>query len=549
MKLIINILLIIHFNIFGQQGQKLENQIDSIFNPYNRSTPGCAVGIIKKGQIIFNKGYGSANLNYAIAIDTNSIFDIASLTKHFTAYSILLLEQQGKLNLEDEVSRYINNFSFKNKHVKIKHLLYHTSGIKDYIHLQKVAGYNINGEYDNESIISQIQKQTTLNFTPGSSILYSNSNYILLAEIVKRVSGISLSEFCTHYIFKPLNMHNTSFVNKEFVKGKVTGYNKSDNSYKNSYNNNVVEGPVGAQSTSADITNWLENLYSGKVGGKEMINKFLSSTMLDNGKTINTHSCVLGKKSYKGLNLYLSNGDWLGFKSQIFYFPDQQVGIVILSNAGNDLNVYGKCCSVADLILENEMHSFPSLRPDKKIKASKKINKYTGEYDLGNGFKISVKYIEGSLKLKSVWDKEFLTMIQLDTNVFIVDNDDYCNKPIKFIYNNDLNGYDFIYNEIEKGHPYQYITQKKEYLKKYEGVYYSLETETIYSIILKDSNLYAHHFINPEVKLIPMKDEVFEAGHWWFDKVEFLKDTNDLITGFNLRLDRINNLEFKRLLD
>lgn len=540
--------LLLSARTIAQINSEFEKRIDEIFKMSTNTTPGASVAILKNGKLIFNKGYGIANMDFQIPIDTNTLFDIASLTKHFTAYSILLLEQQGKLKLNDEVSKYIADFPFKNKHITIEHLLYHTSGIKDYINLQKVVGSSLYDPYSNPVILNQIKKQETLNFEPGSSIIYSNSNYLLLAEIVKKTSGMTLDKFCLQFIFQPLQMNNTVFLFNNSIRNRATSYFKNENKYESWVNASNVMGPMGAYSTSADICKWLYNLSTGAVGGKQLSNKFVASSLLNEGTYIHTQSCVLAKKVFHNQNLYFSNGNMSGYKSQVFYFPDQQIAIVVLSNSGDDINVYGAASKIADLLLENEPANHPKLNVlSKKAFSVRNLKRYEGDYDLSNGFKVSVKEINRKLHIKSVWDNDYLEMHTIDSNAFLVDHDDYRNREIKFVNDPTSKQYILVYNHIERGYRYEYTNPTKSYLTQFVGKYYSKELETIYTVTLKDTTLFASHFINGELALKPMNGNVFEGGEWWFDKIQFIKNEKNTITGFNLKLDRIKHLEFTKL--
>lgn len=174
-------------------GQTTDNvvahQIDKLFSGYNSTTPGVAVAVVKDGKTVFQKGYGAANLEYDIPVTTKTVFQIASVSKQFTAFSIYLLEKQGRISLEDDIRKYVPEVQDVGKVIRIKHLLAHTSGIKDQAALLTLAGWRMDDVMTTQHILRLISRQKELNFEPGSQYLYSNSGYTLLAEIVKRASG------------------------------------------------------------------------------------------------------------------------------------------------------------------------------------------------------------------------------------------------------------------------------------------------------------------------------------------------------------------------
>lgn len=187
-------------------------KVDELFIQWDKpDSPGCAIAVIQNGEIIYHRGYGMANLEYNIPISLNSVFDIASNSKQFTAMCIVLLARQKFLDLDDELQKYIPEIPQYSQPITIRHLSVHTSGLRDYLMLMFFAGMMFENKYLNEEIIALIARQQSLNFDPGAEQLYCNSGYILLAEIVRRVSGKSLRIFAQEQIFAPLGMKNTHF--------------------------------------------------------------------------------------------------------------------------------------------------------------------------------------------------------------------------------------------------------------------------------------------------------------------------------------------------
>ena len=196
-------------------------KVDELFSEWNSpDSPGCAVAIIQRGQIIHSCGYGMADLEHAIPISTNSVFDIGSISKQFTAMSVALLARQKKLSLDDEIQKHLPEIRRYKYPITIRHLIHHVSGLRDYITLMELAGLPFENEYPDDEIISLIARQNELNFRPRDEHLYSNSGYFLLGEIVKRVSGMSLRAFADENIFTPLAMNRTHFHDDWFLSKK-----------------------------------------------------------------------------------------------------------------------------------------------------------------------------------------------------------------------------------------------------------------------------------------------------------------------------------------
>jgi CubicO group peptidase (beta-lactamase class C family) len=187
-------------------------QIDAVFENWNKpDSPGAAVAVIEHGKTVYEKGYGSANLEYGIPIGPETIFHVASVSKQFTAMAIVLLERDGKLSIEDDVHKYLPELPQYGSPIKLRNLLQHTSGIRDQWETLATAGWSLEDVITQDQILRMLFRQKELNFTPGSRHLYSNSGFTLLAEIVKRVSGKPLPDFCEERIFRPLQMTHTHF--------------------------------------------------------------------------------------------------------------------------------------------------------------------------------------------------------------------------------------------------------------------------------------------------------------------------------------------------
>ncbi len=190
----------------------ITKQIDSLFIKWNTAnSPGCTIGIVRNDSLIYAKGYGSANLEYAIPNTPETIFHMASVSKQFTAWSIILLARNGKLNLDDDIHKYLPWFPDMKVKITVRHLLNHTSGIRDQWQLLAISGTRLDDVITQEHIVKILSKQQALNFNPGEKYSYSNSGFTMLAEIVKSVTGQSLRKFTDSAIFKPLGMNNTHF--------------------------------------------------------------------------------------------------------------------------------------------------------------------------------------------------------------------------------------------------------------------------------------------------------------------------------------------------
>lgn len=347
---ILNLCLLLVFLAFAGNafyGQTVEKdfdaQIDRLFSKYNAATPGVAVAVIKDGKIVFKKGYGAANLEYDVPVTTKTIFQIASVSKQFTAFAVYLLEKQGKLSLEDDIRKYLLEVPDYGKTIKVKHLLGHTSGIKDQAALLSLAGWREGDVTTTAQNLRVISRQKELNFEPGSKFLYSNSGYILAAEIVKRISGQTFAEFTKKNIFEPLQMNDTQFYDdyERIVKNRAESYELEKGVYKKKDLHNSADGAGNLYTTVEDMAKWTLNFENPIVGDAELIRRFNEPSLLNNGErvvyTISDGAPIYHAKGQnvrveRGVNILSFGGHSAAFRSTFWRFPDQRFAVVLLSN-------------------------------------------------------------------------------------------------------------------------------------------------------------------------------------------------------------------------
>ena len=257
------LLFLLLFNkVYSQEtinSQKTEYSIDSIFKPFANG-PGLGIGIVADGKLIINKNFGLANLDYRLPVSDSSVFSIASVSKEFTAYCILLLEKKGKLSLNDEIHKYLPQLPVYSSPILISDLLHHTSGLRDYVELLALGGWGSEDIMTLDNVLAVVYRQKGLNFLPHIKYHYSNTNYLLLGEIIKKITGGSLAEYAKTNIFEPLKMDRTTF-NESFrntVPNLTISYRSAgNNNFLRIINNYVFTGPSGVYSTVSDISKWI----------------------------------------------------------------------------------------------------------------------------------------------------------------------------------------------------------------------------------------------------------------------------------------------------
>ena len=265
-------------------------KIDRLFKKWdNNYSPGSAIGVVKNDTLIYAKGYGMANLEYSIVITPETIFHMASVSKQFTAYSIVLLAKQGKLQLDDDIHKYLSWFPDLKEKITIRNLLNHTSGIRDQWQLLSIAGIRRDDVITQDLLIKILSKQQGLNFKPGQQESYSNINFTLLAEIIKSVTGQSLRKFTDSAIFKPLGMTKTHFRDDcTEIQNRAYSYSRIDDKhFANSIWSNSSVGATNLYTNVYDMSKWIMNFYFPKVGEQKEIDLLTQKTKLNNGNEIN----------------------------------------------------------------------------------------------------------------------------------------------------------------------------------------------------------------------------------------------------------------------
>jgi CubicO group peptidase (beta-lactamase class C family) len=333
---------------------------DQVFADLARpGSPGCALAVARDSKILYEKGYGLANIEGGVPIAPATIFDIGSTSKQFTASSILLLEKQGKLSLNDDVRKYIPELPDYGQKITILHLLNHTSGLRDYLTLFDLAGINIDSVTTDEDAFRIVARQKALNFDPGSEFLYSNTGFFLLSVIVKRVSGETLREFAAKNIFAPLGMTRTQYRDDHtaLIPNRALAYDWNEKKRAFTLNVSYFEqtGDGAVHTSVEDLLKWDENFYTGAVGGAAFLAELQEPGKLTSGKTLN-YAKGLMVGVYRGLPTVMHGGSWGGYRAQLLRFPGQHFSVVCLCNLGS-AQPDARARRVADIYLSGVMQA------------------------------------------------------------------------------------------------------------------------------------------------------------------------------------------------
>ncbi len=339
------------------QQPDLSARVDSVFAEYDHTrSPGCALGVIREGRLVLARGYGMANLEHAIALAPTSVFRIGSTSKQFTAAAMVLLQQDGALSLEDDIREYLPELPVYDRPVTIRHLLNHTSGVRDYLTLMTLAGKRGNDWYTDDDVVAMLARQQDLNFPPGNEYLYSNSGYFLLSQIVQRAAGQSLREYAEARIFGPLGMTHTHFHDDHsaVVPHRATGFAPSDHGgFDISMTTLDMVGDGGVFTSVEDLVRWDQNFYEPTVGGPEFLDAMLTRAILVSGDTLD-YALGLRHGLYRGLATVSHGGAFVGFRAQMIRFPTERFTVICLCNVST-VNPTRLARRVADIYLADRL--------------------------------------------------------------------------------------------------------------------------------------------------------------------------------------------------
>ncbi|MBL8268719.1 serine hydrolase domain-containing protein [Steroidobacter sp.] len=332
-------------------------QVDEVFSKWNRAdSPGCAVAVLHDGETVFTRGYGMADLSHDAPIVPSTPFHVASVSKQFTAAAIMLLEEQGKLALDDDVRRYIPELPDFGTGITLRNLLQHTSGLRDQWGLLALAGYRYSLDLiTDDDVLKIVLAQRELNFTPGSKFMYSNTGFTLAAQVVKRLSGQSLREFTTRNLFAPLGMNSTHFRNDhaEINRGEAWGYVPAPGGkFRLAVTNFDTVGPTSLYTTVEDLAKWDQNFYEQRVGSAHFNDRMTRLDPLTTGGD-NYFAMGLMMLRYRGLPIVEHSGGDAGYRSEILRFPEQHFSVVCLCNTTAPATELAR--KVADLYLAERL--------------------------------------------------------------------------------------------------------------------------------------------------------------------------------------------------
>lgn len=541
----------------------IEAQVDEIFKECDRpGSPGAAVAILKNGGVLLCRGYGCAQLEFDIPITPDTVFWVASVSKQFTAMAITMLEEQQLLSTDDDIHKYLPEIPDFGAPITLRHLLHHTSGLRDDLTLWVLAGNHIEDVITQEDLLGLTLRQKQLNFSPGSRYGSADTNYALLAEVVSRVTGEPFASWVSSHILIPLEMKSSRFVtgHAEIVENRAYCYRTDDGGgFRNAFLSMGLVGPTGLLTTAEDMTKWLINFETRQVGGDSVFEAMLTPGVLDSEEKI-TYARGLTVDTYRGRKVIKHSGTDAGFNSHIAYFPDERLGVVVLSNFESSPWDLGD--QVVDLFLQTESESpsgtddkadQPPSTPEKQAFAltREQVDACAGSYWYEESYQWLVRDIipeDGKLyyvrsadnrtELVPLSDHECLLAGTNETIVRFLDPRNGRFTGLAFDANSEDPSYAVRVDRFEPA---------EDELCDYEGLYYAEELDALHRLVAKPGGLHNIKFrYEPNTPWVPVVKDKFafldRYGH-----VSFQRDQSGKVIGYVINFPRAENIVFRRL--
>lgn len=531
------------------QKQSIEQKVDNVFKDWQADEPGCSLDVTHQGKPIFSKGYGLANMEYGIANSQDSVFRIASTSKQFTAAAVALLAEQGKLSLDDSLRKHFPEFPIYADKITVRHLVHHTSGIRDYLVLSFLANWG--EDFSDEDVLELLFAQQEANFEPGSEFLYSNSGYLLLAHLVKRVSGKSLRQYSDEHIFKPLGMNNTHFHDnhKQIVRNRASGYAKDRETGEFSIDMTILDmvGDGGIFTTTQDMRKWHANFKNNQLGSKtpELIELLVTPALLNNGENTD-YAFGLDVGQTAGFNTIGHSGAFVGFRAHSLIVPEYDFGFTLFCNRA-DADPRGKVPQLLNVFLSDKVQTAkaggkgkPDLKPAAPVELSEAaLKQYSGAFwDADASSSGDVKFESGKLYLVPSARRKY--------EMQAIGDDRFSLKglPPGFIvsFTSDKNNLKLSYPDGKETYHERFERPKvsKGELQRLQGEYYSPELDVSWQVKLQNDELV---IIATDDSPMPLKAEKPGLFSFMAGSAHFGQSENGEAM-FLLHSGRVKNLKF-----
>jgi CubicO group peptidase (beta-lactamase class C family) len=522
-------------------------KVDKLFAQWDRKdSPGAAIVVVKDGAVVYQHGYGYANLEHGIPITPQTRFDVASVAKQFTGLSVAMLVQQSKLSIDEDIRKHLPDVPDFGKPITIGHLLYHTSGLRDWPEAFLLSNMDFEAPISFEMILEMVRRQRELDFAPGTGFQYSNTGYNLLAAAVAKVTGKSFREWTDANLFRPLGMQHTHVCDNsaELVPDRAESYGSGD---KPGTLHRVASQLSGQGSSSLfmsaeDMGKWLLNFETAKVGGKAAIELMCQPGKLNNGAKL-VYGFGIFDDDYHGSKMLEHGGSWAAYRSSMMVIPEKRFAVAVLANAAN-MNVADRARKIADIYL-GTTDSTKSEKKSSKPRALVKVDPATwdvflGTYRLRAGWLLTITR-EGDTLMTQATHEEKVRMTPTGTNTFFVES---YNQPVEFVRQESGAVTNLLYRGIRAPKlDLPELTPAR--LAAYVGDYWSEELRVAGRMEIHDGQLAIRHRSGEWLHFLPTGPDRFDAtfGGW---SLQFTRNASSEATEVKISGGRVRNIRYTR---
>jgi CubicO group peptidase (beta-lactamase class C family) len=509
--------------------------VDSLMSRFTAETPGAVVGVVRGGELVFAKGYGMADLEHGVPFDVATVTNIGSTAKQFTALGILLLAERGQLSLDDDIQSHIPELPDFGQTVRLRHLLTHTSGYREFINLLMLAGRQVmEGDHvARPEIIGVVQRQPRLQNEPGAEFNYNNTGYGLLAMVVERVTGSDFDAWMAREVFEPLGMADTRvrLHDGQLIPRRAAGYVGAPGSYRAVRDLGAAAGAGGVYTTVADLARWMRNLGTTGLGGTDAIRAMTTPNVLPGGQDTG-YGLGLMMDTDRGLRRWQHGGGDIAHRSHFFYYPDLDAGYMVLSNdAAMPADVVAQ---IGRVFFGEQMTAAPDDRAAQAAEtpphlvAGETLERYVGRYALDPmpAFVLAFTREGDRLYGQGTGQPRFELRALSDTSFAIV------GVPARVTFHVAEDGRVPRLTLHQNGdHGATRLVEQAPDPAPFAGRYFSRELETFYTLAVENGALTVRHRRFGPITLTHARGDRY-TGTLPFMQVDFERDATGRVTGF-----------------
>lgn len=529
----------------AQRAEPPTAEVDRIFTPWNRTdSPGCVVGVGRAGEILLESAYGMADLEHGVPLTPASVLEIGSVSKQFVTAAVLLLAQEGKLALDDDVRRYVPEMPDFGHTITLRQMAQHLSGLRDHWELLSLQGSPPStAVHTIPQVLDLLSRQQRLNFPPGDQYLYSNMGYIVLGTVVQRVSGRSLAEFSRDRLFHPHQLNSMQWRDDHtrIVERRATAYEPHGNGgWKQLMPWSNVYGSGGLLSTIGDLVRWNELLHNQRIGEPGFSGEMLRVGRLNDGRET-SYALGLTVGEYRGVREVSHGGSTAGYRAFLAYYPDERLSVALTCN--HSAASSGELARlVAEVFLGSRLSPRQAAAPPPRARLSaRELERFAGLYrNPVTEQVIRLQARDGRLVSRA----PAMELIPVGRDRFRRSG-----STVEYQIQALPGGSVLELRQVDQPDPVQAwvavptVTPSRAPLAGYVGSYYSPELDVTYEVVLKGGTLELRRRLMEDRPLQPTFADAFALGG---ANLIFRRDAEGRVSGFGFYGGRIRDVRFER---